>query len=236
MSLPIPNPTPQPEAGADAPGTAAFALAQRQARALAESGLLPARLATVPGALQVMALAEAMRLPVMAVAQNLFEVRGKIGWSAVFIAGLANSSGKLKANLRFTLTGAWPSVQVTCSGSLHGDPNGTSRDVTLGMSDAKELGWLSGTGWKGRAGCTHMLTYRAATWWVRENMPEVLMGFGAVEELRDVAEEQDAVQAPPVMAMLPEPPADLEPEPEPEPTPEPEPIPARRGDLFGGAS
>lgn len=166
----------------------AFSLAQREAKALVDSGLLPEPLRNVGAAMQVIAMARETHLPAFMLAQSLYAVKGKIGLSASYMIALANQHPKMEQNLRWSVTGTWPAIEVTCHGRLLGDPKDTERTVTLGTADAKEMGWATvGDKYKSRASATHMLKFRTATWWVRENVPEVLLGLHTDDEIRDSA-------------------------------------------------
>lgn len=182
-----------------------FALAQREAKALVDSGLLPEPLRNVGAAMQVMAMARETGLPAFMLAQSLYAVKGKIGLSSSYMIALANKHPRIEQNLRWSVADKWPgALEVTCHGRLKGDPEGSERTVTLSMADAKDMGWTGNEKYRSRASATHMLKFRTATWWVRENVPEVLLGLATSDELADTPEPL-SVDVRPAPASLPEP-------------------------------
>lgn len=188
---------------------AAFTLAQREASALVKANLLPEALNNVAGAMQVIAMAKSSGIPIFLLAQNVYVVHGRVGLSAVFLVGHANTSPKMEHNLRFEIEGKWPEITATAIGRLAGDPVGTQRTVAISMADAREQGWTKkdkngGSKYNTQLSATHMLKYRAGTWWVRENMPEMALGLRTVDELIDIGAAETIPNARPVPAPVPE--------------------------------
>lgn len=168
-----------------------FTIAAREAAALAKSGLLPEAISNTAMAMQVVQMARETGQPPFMLAQNIYVVHGRIGLSAAYLIGLANRHPKISTNLRWRETGAWPNTTITCIGRLKGEDE--DRTVSISMEDAKEAGWTKNQQYKTRLSALHMLKFRSATWWVRENVPEVLMGLHTVDELEDI----DAANPPP---------------------------------------
>lgn len=197
------------ESNPKTPAEVAFELAQREATALVKANLLPEALNNVAGAMQVIAMAKSSGIPIFLLAQNVYVVHGRVGLSAVFLVGHANTSPKMEHNLRFEIEGKWPEITATAIGRLAGDPEGTQRTVSISMADAREQGWTKkdkngGSKYNSQLSATHMLKYRAGTWWVRENMPEMALGLRTVDELIDIGAAEPIPNARPTAAPLPE--------------------------------
>lgn len=162
-----------------------FTIAAREAAALAKSGLLPEAISNTSMAMQVVQMARETGQPPFMLAQNIYVVHGRIGLSAAYLIGLANRHPKIATNLRWREVGTWPNTTITCIGRLRGEEE--DRTVSISMEDAKEAGWTKNQQYKTRLSALHMLKFRSATWWVRENVPEVLMGMHTVDELEDIS-------------------------------------------------
>lgn len=117
----------------------------------------------------------------MVALQNLYMVQGKPGMSAQLAIALANRSGLLKGPIRFTVSGAGDNMSVTASATTR---DGYEISAEASMEMARAENWVKNP--KYRSMPKVMLTYRAATFLVRQYMPEVLLGMQAHEELEDV--------------------------------------------------
>jgi hypothetical protein len=181
-------------------GVADFETAQRMAKSLAESDIVPAiykgKLSNCLVALEV---AHRTGSSVLAVMQNLNIIQGKPSWSAQYIIGAINSSGRF-STLRFDVT---PGAEVTMQGFTfknliciaYATDNHTG-DVVSGPPVSIEMAVLEG--WYGKSGSKWktmpdlMLRYRAATFFGRLFCPEILLGMKSEDEVRDVTPEQAA--------------------------------------------
>jgi len=162
-----------------------FELMQRAAQLLASSAMVPkeyqGNVANATIALEIAARIGASPLMVM---QNLFMVHGKPSWSSQFIIAAINGTGRFSP-LRFDVTGegdkkqciAWATEKAT-GDRLESPP------VTLEM--ARKEGWLTKAGSKWATMPDLMLRYRAATFFCRLYVPEVLMGMKTFEEVIDI--------------------------------------------------
>jgi len=191
-----------------------FELLQRQAKMLASSSLVPeqfsifdknGRLKSVidqsyAQANAAIALEMASRIgasPIM-VAQNLYIVYGRPGWSSQFIIAAINASGKFSP-LRFDMAGegdskvcvAW-AVEAKTGERLEGAP------VSIQM--AKDEGWHSKSGSKWKTMPDLMLRYRAAAFFGRVYAPELLMGIKSAEEAFDMIDISPEEKTPAIKA------------------------------------
>jgi hypothetical protein len=167
-----------------------FEDAQRMGKMLAQSKLIPVQfqnnLADVVIALE---MANRMHASPVAVMQNLYIVHGKPSWSATFIIGAINATGRFSP-LRFRLTGEGDAR--TCIAQAKDLRDGElleSSPVSIGM--AKKEGWYSKNGSKWQSMPELMLRYRAATIFGRLYASDLLMGMRSDDELRDLENNGD---------------------------------------------
>lgn len=174
----------------------AFEHMQRVGNLLAASPMFPVHLrpqgdktAALANAVLVLNLADRLGEDVMAVAQSVYFVGGKPGWSAPYVIGKANQSGVFKGRIRWRVEGEGDSLKVTAYATLADTGEEVSDYASMEM--AKAEGWTKNP--KYRSMPERMLRYRSAVFLVRTVCPEVLMGMGIQEELEDVraAEARD---------------------------------------------
>lgn len=163
-----------------------FELAQRQAKAWANSSLVPAHYqGNVPNVLIAMEIAERIGASVMGVMQHLYIVHGKPSFEATFLIATVNASGRFSP-VRYRMSGeedknswgcrAWATDKESgeeCVGPL----------VTIQM--AHDEGWYSKKGSKWKTMPELMLMYRAAAFWTRTYAPELSMGIHTRDEMQD---------------------------------------------------
>jgi hypothetical protein len=119
-------------------------------------------------------------------------IHGKPSWSSTYVIGAINSSG-LFDRLRFELTGEGDKRQCVAyakekaTGEILKGPA-----VTIVM--AKAEGWFQKSGSKWQTMPELMLQYRAASFFGRLYVPDLLMGMQSEDEIRDVT--PDASPAP----------------------------------------
>lgn len=168
-------------------GGPAFAHIQRVAKMFSSSQLVPEAFQNnVPNCVIALEMAHRMGANPMAVAQNLYIVHGRPGWSSQFIIACVNQCGKFSP-LRFELTGtgderscvAW-AIEKETGDRLEGPP------VSIKM--AKDEGWHGKNGSKWKTMPELMLRYRAATFFGRLYAPDLLMGMQTAEEAADIVE------------------------------------------------
>ena len=168
-------------------GIQAFEDAQRIAKALASSTLIPPQFQGQQGfanCLVALEIAGRMRMSPFQVMQNLHIIHGRPSWSSQFIIGLINGCGRFSP-LKYEVTGTGDAMACFCvatelaSGSELKGP-------TVTMAMAKKEGWATKAGSKWLTMPELMIRYRAAAFWGRLFIPELLVGIHTEEEVVDV--------------------------------------------------
>ena len=158
----------------------AFRHAMEVAGVLAQSQLVPPNYRGKPAdVLLAMNLARRMGEDPLTILQVVTMVHNKPGWHAPFLISRMNQH--LAEPIDFEVTGSGPSMAVTCKGTLR---RGGARSFTVPMQMAVDEGWASRNA-KYKSMPQLMLSYRAATFFCRLYMPELLFGLPVVDELTD---------------------------------------------------
>lgn len=168
-------------------GIQAFEDAQRMAKSLATSTLVPPHFQGQQGfanCLVALEIAHRMRMSPFVVVQNLHIIHGRPSWSSQFIIAMINGCGKFSP-LRYEISGKGDELACYCVAT----EIATGKDlkgpiVTLAM--AKKEGWATKTGSKWQTMPELMIRYRAAAFWGRLFVPELLVGIQAEEEVIDI--------------------------------------------------
>lgn len=165
-----------------------FDLAQRQALALSKSDLIPAVFkGKVENILIALEIATRIGASPFAVMQNLYVVQGKPSWYSQFIISAINSSGRLRGMLRFRVTGDGDEKTCVAYG-IDADTGETLESPPVSIKTAKAEGWFERNGSKWKTMPDLMLRYRAAAFFGRLYVPDILMGMHSVEEITDEVE------------------------------------------------
>lgn len=114
--------------------------------------------------------------------QNLYVVHGTPSMSAKFLIALANHSGRFRGGLRFESQGEGRNLVVKCYATDR--ETGETVEATASMAQAERAGWSKNA--KYREMPEQMLSYRAATFFVRRYCPEVTMGMVTVDEAHEM--------------------------------------------------
>ena len=116
-----------------------------------------------------------------AVADETYEVHGRLGYQGKLIIAVVNARGGLQGRLRFTYTGKGPTTEVTVHGRFIGEDE--DRTVTLSVAQAKTANemWTKDPEQK--------LAYSGAIKWSRRHCPELVMGVKTVEDLEAMTVE-----------------------------------------------
>lgn len=168
-------------------GIAAFEDAQRIAKALASSTLIPPQFQGQQGfanCLVALEIANRMRMSPFQVMQNLHIIHGRPSWSSQFIIALINGCGRFTP-LRYEITGKGDDLACFCVAT----EIATDKDLkgpTVTMAMAKKEGWATKSGSKWQTMPELMIRYRAAAFWGRLFVPELLVGIQAEEEVIDI--------------------------------------------------
>ena len=168
-------------------GIQAFEDAQRIAKALASSTLIPPQFQGQQGfanCLVALEIANRMRMSPFQVMQNLHIIHGRPSWSSQFIIGLINGCGRFSP-LRYDVTGEGDSLACTCVATELASGNDL-RGPTVTMAMAKREGWSTKSGSKWQTMPELMIRYRAAAFWGRLYIPELLVGIQTQEEVVDI--------------------------------------------------
>ena len=168
-------------------GIEAFEDAQRIAKALASSTLIPPQFQGQQGfanCLVALEIANRMRMSPFQVMQNLHIIHGRPSWSSQFIIGLINGCGRFSP-LRYEVTGQGDSLACTCVATELASGNDL-RGPTVTMAMAKKEGWATKSGSKWLTLPDLMIRYRAAAFWGRLYIPELLVGIQSQEEVVDI--------------------------------------------------
>ena len=168
-----------------------FELAQRQAKALAESTLIPVAFQkNIPNCLIALELANRLDLSPLIVFQSLYVVGGKPAFNSNFIIAQINASGKFDGPLQFSFVGEGDKLTCNAYAYMHNGEQQVGPRVSIEM--AKKEGWYNRKGSKWQTLPDLMLRYRAAAFFGRVFTPELLLGMQTYEELRDIEEEHEA--------------------------------------------
>lgn len=183
----------------------AFEQLQRAATMFASSSLVPAHMQgrdKIGDCAIALALAHEMRESPIMVMQNIYVVKGKAGWNAQYLIARANKYGIFKGNLKWRfedkgdieITKAIKdkgsskvkarNLSATCYAVLKDTGEEVSETVDLEMAEAEE--WTRNSKYHTMARL--MLQYRSATFLIRLNCPEVMMGLPVIEEVEDMVD------------------------------------------------
>jgi hypothetical protein len=168
-------------------GIQAFEDAQRIAKALASSTLIPPQFQGQQGfanCLVALEIANRMRMSPFQVMQNLHIIHGRPSWSSQFIIAMINGCGKFSP-LRYEISGKGDELACYCVAT----EIATGKDLkgpTVTLAMAKKEGWATKTGSKWQTMPELMIRYRAAAFWGRLFVPELLVGIQAEEEVIDI--------------------------------------------------
>ena len=165
----------------------AFDEAQRFAKALASSTLIPQQFQGQPGfanCLVALNIARRMNLDPLMVVQNLHVIHGRPSWSSQFIIGLINGCGRFTP-LRYEITGKGDTLACTAVAVEHATGQ-ELRGPEVSMAMAKREGWATKANSKWQTMPELMIRYRAAAFWGRLYIPELLVGIQSQEEVVDI--------------------------------------------------
>ena len=167
--------------------TALFELQLRKAKVLAASTLVPpAYRNNIPDCLLAMNMAHRVGADPLMCVQNLFIVQGKPGWSAQFLIATFNQSGRFSA-MRFEWQGTQGKPDWGCRAYATEKSTGeTIRGAWVTWKMAESEGWTKKNGSKWQTMPEMMMTYRAASFFVRTYAPEIAMGLQTAEEIIDI--------------------------------------------------
>lgn len=168
-------------------GIQQFEDAQRIAKALASSTLIPPQFQGQQGfanCLVALNISRRMGMDPLMVMQNLHIIHGRPSWSSQFIIGLINGCGRFTP-LRYEITGKGDTLACTAVATEHATGQ-ELRGPEVTMAMAKREGWATKAGSKWATMPELMIRYRAAAFWGRLYIPELLVGIQTQEEVLDI--------------------------------------------------
>lgn len=166
--------------------SASFDHAQRVAKMLSASNLIPeAYRNNIQNTMIALEMANRIGATPLMVMQNLHVIQGKPSWSSAFVIAAINSCKKFSP-LRFVLKGKGEKMECFARAkdlSTGKMVNGVM--VTMAMAIAE--GWVSKAGSKWKTMPELMIQYRAAAFFGRLFVPEIMMGMLTTDEVQDIS-------------------------------------------------
>lgn len=163
----------------------AFEMAQRQARSLAASTLVPAEYRGEEGlgnCIVALDIAKRMNISPLTVMQNLIIVHNRPSWSSAWIIAQIQGCGRYE-NFNYELSGEGEKMKCYCTATRVSDGK-SIKGSTVSIAMAKAEGWTRNSKW--RTMPEQMLKYRAATFFGRQYIPDLLLGVQTSEEVVDI--------------------------------------------------
>jgi len=157
------------------------------ATAISTSALIPSSYrGKIADVMIAMELSEQMHMSLFTVTQNLDIIKGKAGWKSTFIIATINSSDRFNSNLKFEWKGNSNSNTWGCRAYAEEKDNTILYGSWITIEMANQEGWTKKEGSKWISMPEQMLQYRAASFFGRLHVPDLLMGLQAVEEVIDI--------------------------------------------------
>lgn len=170
-----------------------FMMATQMAKAFAESTIVPKEYqGNFANGLVAIEMAIRMQTSPLMVMQGLDVIQGRPAWRAQFLIGMVNSSGRYDMELQFNETKDKNEKPFGCT--CWTKKNGrvvTGPEVTMEMANAE--GWTTKNGSKWKTMPQIMLRYRAASFFVSMNCPELKFGLYTKEEIIDIGPDENYV-------------------------------------------
>ena len=159
------------------------------ARLLSSSTLVPQNYQgdkNLPNVIVAMEIANRMGgMSIFQVMQNLNVIHGKPSWSSQFIIGMINGCGRF-TSLQFKTQGEGTSLKCYAIA----EEKSTGRELkgpVVSWKMAVDEGWATKGGSKWKTMPELMIRYRAAAFWGRLYVPEMLLGIYSSDEVIDIA-------------------------------------------------
>ena len=165
--------------------TDSFEFAQRQAKSLCESDLVPKSYhgqKGLPNCLVALEMSKRMKLSPLTVMQNLNIIHGTPTWSAQFITSQILGCGRFE-NFDYLIKGEGETLEVQCSAKRIAD-NKIVKGTPVSMKMARLEGWTRNSKYSSMPEL--MLRNRAATFFGRQYIPDLLLGVQTSEEVVDI--------------------------------------------------
>ena len=165
--------------------TDSFEFAQRQAKSLCESNLVPISYQGqkgLPNCLVALEMSKRMNLSPLTVMQNLNIIHGRPTWSAQFISSQIMGCGRFE-NFDYLVKGEGETLEVQCIAKRIADQK-IIKGTAVSMKMARLEGWTKNPKYTSMPEL--MLKNRAATFFGRQYIPDLLLGVQTSEEVVDI--------------------------------------------------
>ena len=165
--------------------TDSFEFAQRQAKSLCESDLVPKSYQGqkgLPNCLVALEMSKRMNLSPLTVMQNLNIIHGRPTWSAQFISSQIMGCGRFE-NFDYLVKGEGETLEVQCIAKRIADQK-LVKGTAVSMKMARLEGWTKNPKYNSMPEL--MLRNRAATFFGRQYIPDLLLGVQTSEEVVDI--------------------------------------------------
>ena len=165
--------------------TDSFEFAQRQAKSLCESNLVPTSYQGqkgLPNCLVALEMSKRMNLSPLTVMQNLNIIHGRPTWSAQFISSQIMGCGRFE-NFDYLVKGEGETLEVQCIAKRIADQK-LIKGTAVSMKMARLEGWTKNPKYTSMPEL--MLRNRAATFFGRQYIPDLLLGVQTSEEVVDI--------------------------------------------------
>ena len=165
--------------------TDSFEFAQRQAKSLCESNLVPISYQGqkgLPNCLVALEMSKRMNLSPLTVMQNLNIIHGRPTWSAQFISSQIMGCGRFE-NFDYLVKGEGETLEVQCIAKRIADQK-IIKGTAVSMKMARLEGWTKNPKYSSMPEL--MLRNRAATFFGRQYIPDLLLGVQTSEEVVDI--------------------------------------------------
>lgn len=162
-----------------------FEFAQRQAKSLCESNLVPTDYRGqkgLPNCLVALEMSKRMKLSPLTVMQNLNIIHGTPSWSAQFISSQILGCGRF-TNFDYIVSGQGETLEVQCIAKRVEDQK-IVKGTPVSMRMARLEGWTRNSKYQSMPEL--MLRNRAATFFGRQYIPDLLLGVQTSEEVVDI--------------------------------------------------
>ena len=162
-----------------------FEFAQRQAKSLCESNLVPQSYhgqKGLPNCLVALEMSKRMNLSPLTVMQNLNIIHGTPSWSAQFILSQILGCGRF-TNFDYIVNGQGETLEIQCVATRLEDQK-IVKGTPVSMKMARLEGWTRNSKYQSMPDL--MLRNRAATFFGRQYIPDLLLGVQTSEEVVDI--------------------------------------------------
>ena len=123
-----------------------------------------------------------MNLSPLTVMQNLNVIHGRPTWSSHFISSQIMACGRFK-NFDYVVTGKDQTLAVQCQ-AIRLEDNKLVKGTAVTMKMARQEGWTKNSKYQSMPEL--MLRNRAATFFGRQYIPDLLLGVQTSEEVVDI--------------------------------------------------